>query len=67
MNFNTNKSLFVSAKSNDVSGMQNTENCLAIILAGGSGLPSSGLIPAESSQAASGAFFQNGGQRNRDK
>lgn len=46
MNFNTNKSLFVSAKSNDVSGMQNTENSLAIILAGGSGLPSSGLIPA---------------------
>lgn len=46
MNFNTNKSLLASAKSNDVSGMQNTENSLAIILAGGSGLPSSGLIPA---------------------
>ena len=46
MNFNTKKSLLASAKSNDASGRQNTENSLAIILAGGSGLLDSGLIPA---------------------
>ncbi len=47
MNFIKNKTPFVSAKSDDFSEMPNTENCQAIVLAGGSGLPGSGLIPAK--------------------
>jgi mannose-1-phosphate guanylyltransferase len=47
MNFNNNKLQFVSEKLNEVSRMPNTENSLAVILAGGNGFSGNVITPAK--------------------